>query len=301
MTERANELLVPFDFEDRELLQESLNGGVIHVPHRGPRRELVQLAEQNARHLMEEFKLATFEADTRAGDPVYELGRELGLQKLPRSMVCFDISTAQGTDTVGSCVWFENGRPRRGEYRKFKVKTVVGTDDFASMHEVVTRYFRRRLDQNDPLPDLIVIDGGKGQLSAAHDALSALGLGNHPLISLAKREEEIFIWGRSEPLRLSRRSPALRVLQQLRDEAHRFAITFNRKRRSMRTVTSELLSIPGIGPVKRRTLLRAFGSVQGVRNATDEQIAELPGFNLDAARRLKEALAATDAIAPPPS
>jgi excinuclease ABC subunit C len=301
MTERANELLVPFDFEDRELLQESLNGGVIHVPHRGPRRELVQLAEQNARHLMEEFKLATFEADTRAGDPVYELGRELGLQKLPRSMVCFDISTAQGTDTVGSCVWFENGRPRRGEYRKFKVKTVVGTDDFASMHEVVTRYFRRRLDQNDPLPDLIMIDGGKGQLSAAHDALSALGLGDRPLISLAKREEEIFIWGRSEPLRLSRRSSALRVLQQLRDEAHRFAITFNRKRRSMRTVTSELLSIPGIGPVKRRTLLRTFGSVQGVRSATEEQIAELPGFNLDTARRLKEALAATDTFAPPSS
>lgn len=290
MPERARELLVPFDFADRELLEVSLDGGKVLVPQRGPRRELVALAEQNARHLLEELKLASMEADERAGNPVYELGRELGLQKLPRSMVCFDISTAQGTDTVGSCVWFDNGRPKRAEYRKFKVKTVEGTDDFASMHEVVTRYFTRRLEEQAPLPDLIVIDGGKGQLSFAHAALEQLGLGDRPLISLAKREEEIFIWGRAEPLALSRRSPALRVLQQLRDEAHRFAITFNRKRRTMRTVTSELLSIPGIGPVKRRALLRAFGSIQGVRDASEDAIAQLPGFNAATARKIKAAL-----------
>ena len=290
--ERATELLVPFDFEDREAIESSMTGTRVVAPQRGPRRELVDLAQQNARHLLEELKLATLESEERATNPVYELGRELGLQRLPRSLVCFDISTAQGTDTVGSCVWFENGRPRRAEYRKFKVKSVVGTDDFASMHEVVGRYFRRRLDEQKPLPDLIVIDGGKGQLGAAASAVQALGLESLPLISLAKREEEIFVQGRAEPIRLSRRSPGLRMLQQARDEAHRFAVTFNRKRRSMRTVTSELLSIPGIGPSKRRALLRTFGSVQGVRDASIDQIAALPGFSADSARRLQESLAA---------
>lgn len=300
MPERASELVLPFDFPDRELIEEALPGERIHIPQRGVRRELVELAEQNARHLLEELKLASAESDVRAGEPVYELARELSLHKLPRTMVCFDISTTQGTDTVGSCVFFENGRAKRGEYRKFKVKTVIGTDDFASMNEVVTRYFNRRKEDGKPLPDLIVVDGGKGQLSAAHEALDSIGLGDHPLISLAKREEEIFVWGRAEPLRLSRRSPALRLLQQIRDEAHRFAVTFNRKRRSMRTVTSELLSIPGVGPVKRRQLIRVFGSVQGVRDASLDDIAALPGFTKVSAQRLKDQLAASDATAAPP-
>jgi len=296
MQERARQVLLPFDFPDRELIEQSLPDSRIHIPQRGPRRELIDLAEQNARHLLEELKLASSDADERAGDPVYELGRELGLQRLPRSLVCFDISTAQGTDTVGSCVWFENGRPKRAEYRKFRVKTVEGSDDFASMHEVVRRYFERRKNDEKPMPDLVVIDGGKGQLSAAHAALEGLALADRPLISLAKREEEIFIWGREEPLRLSRRSPGLRLLQQARDEAHRFAVTYNRKRRSMRTVTSELLKIRGIGPVKRRLLLKEFGSVQGVRDAGEEAIAKLPGFNLDRARKLLESLSATSPI-----
>jgi len=296
MQERARQVLLPFDFPDRELIEQSLPDSRIHIPQRGPRRELIDLAEQNARHLLEELKLASSEADERAGDPVYELGRELGLQRLPRSLVCFDISTAQGTDTVGSSVWFENGRPKRAEYRKFRVKTVEGSDDFASMHEVVRRYFERRKNDEKPMPDLVVIDGGKGQLSAAHAALEGLALADRPLISLAKREEEIFIWGREEPLRLSRRSPGLRLLQQARDEAHRFAVTYNRKRRSMRTVTSELLKIRGIGPVKRRLLLKEFGSVQGVRDAGEEAIAKLPGFNLDRARKLLESLSATSPI-----
>jgi excinuclease ABC subunit C len=296
MQEKARQLLLPFDFPDRELIEQALPDSRIVIPQRGPRRDLIALAEQNARHLLEELKLSSMEAEERAGDPVYELGRELGLQRIPRSLVCFDISTTQGTDTVGSCVWFENGRPKRSEYRKFKVKTVEGTDDFASMHEVVRRYFDRRIKDEKPLPDLIVIDGGKGQLSAAHAALQELGIADRPLISLAKREEEIFIWGREEPLKLSRRSPALRLLQQARDEAHRFAVTYNRKRRSMRTVTSELLKVPGIGPVKRRQLLKEFGSVQGVREAGEEAIAKLPGFNPDRARKLLESLAATSPV-----
>jgi len=290
--ERAAELLVPFDFEDREAVEASMTGTRVVAPQRGPRRELVDLAQQNARHLLEELKLSTLESEERATSPVYELGRELGLQRLPRSLVCFDISTAQGTDTVGSCVWFENGRPRRGEYRKFRVKSVVGTDDFASMREVVGRYFRRRVDEKKPLPDLAVIDGGKGQLGAAAEAVHELGLETLQLISLAKREEEIYVLGRADPVRLSRRSPGLRMLQQARDEAHRFAVTYNRKRRSLRTVTSELLSIPGIGPSKRRLLLQSFGSIQGVRNATVDQIAALPGFSAASAQRLLDVLEA---------
>ena len=293
--ERARELLIPLELEEREIVEESLEGAKIHTPQRGPRRELVDLATQNARHLLEEARLTGEETDERAGDPVYELQRQLGLQRVPRALVCFDISHAQGTDTVASCVWFQNGRPYRAEYRKFKVRDVQGIDDFASMHEVVTRYFRRRLDEGKALPDLVVIDGGKGQLNAAHAALEALGLGGLSLISLAKREEEIFMVGRSESLRLTRRSPALRILQQARDEAHRFAITFQRKRRAIRTVTSELLRIPGVGERKRRQLLEAFGSLEGVRTAPPEAIAALPGFSLKSAAKIQAALLGPDA------
>ncbi len=302
-TERGEELLIPFDFEDRPLLEEALGKTHVRIPERGSRRELIDLAEQNARHLLEEFKLAGLEADERAADPVYDLARELGLHKIPRSLVCFDMSTAQGRDNVGSIVWFENGRPRRSEYRTMKVKTVDeshGPDDFASMREVVTRYFRRRLDEKKALPDLVVVDGGKGQLSSAAEALKELGLDALPLISLAKREEEIFVNGKSEPMRLARRSPALRLLQQARDEAHRTAVTYNRKRRTIRTVTSELLKIPGVGPVKRRALLTVFGSIQGVRAATPEQVAELPGWSLSAAAKMLDALKQSDPTAPSP-
>ena len=291
---RARDLLIPIEFEDRPLFEEALAGSTrVLIPQRGPKRELVDLAEQNARHLLEEFKLAGQETDERAADPVYELGRELGLEKLPRSLVCFDNSTAQGKDSVGSVVWFENGRPRRAEYRTMRVKSVdetAGPDDFQSMREVVGRYFRRRLDESKGLPDLVVVDGGKGQLSAAAEALDALELHALPLVALAKREEELFMRGRSEPLRLSRRSPALRLLQQARDEAHRTAVGYNRKRRTLRTVTSELLRIPGIGPIKRRALLTVFGSLQGVRDASIEQIAAVEGFSEARARTVLAAL-----------
>src|SRR6185436_7088009 len=187
LEDRAKELYAPFDFEDRELFEQSLDHTSVVVPQRGPKRELIDLAEQNARHLLEEALLEGDETEERAGDPVYELQRQLGLQRVPRALVCFDISHAQGTDTVASCVWFQNGRPFRGEYRKFKVKTVEGVDDFASMREVVQRYFRRRIDESKRMPDLVVIDGGKGQLSAAQEALAALGMNELPIVSLAKR------------------------------------------------------------------------------------------------------------------
>ena len=299
-TDRAPELLVPMDFEDRPLLEESLRTTKVRIPQRGPRRELLDLAEQNARHLLEEFKLASSEADERATNPVYELQRELGLTRVPRSLVCFDISTNQGTDTVASCVWFENGRPRRSEYRKFRIKTVEGSDDFASMREVTGRYFRRRVEEGKPLPDLVMVDGGRGQLSAAQQALAEVPV-EVPLISLAKKDEEVFIPGRTESLRLPRRSPALRLLQQARDEAHRFAITFNRVRRSARTVTSQLLELPGIGPKRRRALLMAFGSLEGVRGASPEAIAAVPGFSVASANRLLDALRDATVGTPPPA
>src|SRR4051812_46671094 len=299
LEERAHELVIPFEVPDRDILEESLERTKIHVPQRGPRRDLIELAQQNARHLLEEARLTGDEpTEERAGDPVYELQRQLGLQKVPRSFVCFDISHAQGTDTVASCVWFQNGRPYRAEYRKFKVKTVEGIDDFASMNEVVGRYFKRRIEEERPLPDLVLIDGGKGQLNAAADALKELDLASLPIASLAKREEEIFLLGRSESLRLPRRSPALRMLQQARDEAHRFAITFQRKRRTVRTITSELLRIPGVGDSKRRLLLTTFGSLQGIRDATAEQIGALPGFSVKSGQRILDALKQSDALAP---
>jgi excinuclease ABC subunit C len=299
---RARELLLPFEFEDRPLFEEALAGEAkVLIPQRGSKRELLDLAEQNARHLLEEFKLAEQETDERAADPIYELGQALGLEKLPRAIICFDNSTSQGKDSVGGIVWFDNGRPRRSEYRTMKVKSVeeaAGPDDFQSMREVVGRYFRRRLDEHRPLPDLIVVDGGKGQLSAADSALQELQLGHVPLIGLAKREEEVFVRGRRESLRLSRRSPALRLLQQIRDEAHRTAVTYNRKRRTMRTITSELLKIPGVGPMKRRALLQAFGSLQGVKEATVEQIAALEGFSEASARKLLAGLGALNTDSP---
>ena len=297
---RARDVLVPFSFDDMDILQQSLQSGVagcnIRVPQRGPRRALIDLADQNARHLLEEFKLAAFEADERAADPVYELQRELGLPKLPRSFVTFDISHAQGTDVVGSAVWFENARPKRAEYRKFKVATFEGNDDFRAMNEVVSRYFARRIAEDKTLPDLAVIDGGKGQLGAAKEAFETVGVTGVGLISLAKKNEEIFLPSRSDPVRLARRSPALRMLQQARDEAHRFAVTFQRQKRSARTITSELLKISKVGPSKRKALLSSFGSVQGVREATVEQIAALPGFGVESAQHILRSLGVTVVI-----
>jgi excinuclease ABC subunit C len=296
----ARDLFVPFEFADQELFGTLAPGTTVRIPQRGQRRELLDMAEQNARHLLEEFKLEGLEADERAADPVYDLGRELGLQRIPRSIVCFDNSTSQGKDNVGAVVWFENGRPRRAEYRTMKVQALAsetaGPDDFASMREVVFRYFRRRVEEQKSLPELVVIDGGKGQLSAAVEALTELELTALPVVALAKREEEVFVRGRSEPLRLPRRSAALRLLQRVRDEAHRTAVGYNRKRRTIRTVTSELLRIDGVGPARRRALLAKFGSLQGVREATPEAIAEVQGFSLTSAARILASLRASDPV-----
>ena len=295
LDQRADRVLVPFAPDDLDSLQALASEVTWHVPQRGTGAKLVELADQNARHLLESLMIESFDIEERAADPVYALGRDLGLTVVPRSFVCIDISTNQGRDTVGSLVWFEAGRPKKSEYRRFKIKAAAQQDDFAAIHEVVTRYLTRRRNENKPIPDLIVIDGGKGQLSAALDAARLLGLENIPMASLAKREEEIFLPGQSEGLKLSRRSPSLKLVQRARDEAHRFAISFSRKRRSERTITSELLSIPGIGPNRRRALLEHFGSLAGVKMATPAEIAAVPGFSVTLAERILDRLRGTAA------
>jgi excinuclease ABC subunit C len=283
---RARRLVVPFPPADWEALRELLPETEWNVPQRGTGLRWLELADGNARHLLESLRIESFETEERAEDPVYALGRDLGLNVVPRSLICVDISHNQGRDTVGSLVWFEAGRPKKSEYRKFKIQGVGQQDDFAAIQEVLTRYLTRRRDEQLPMPDLIVIDGGKGQLSAAGEAAAALGLGDIPMISLAKREEEVFLPGRSESLRLPRRSPSLRLLQRARDEAHRFGLAYNRNRRTRRTITSELLNIPGVGPTRRRLLLERFGSLAGVKSASVSELATVPGFSTRLAERV---------------
>jgi excinuclease ABC subunit C len=284
--DRARRLVLPFPPADWEPLRELLPNTDWTVPQRGTALRWLQLADGNARHLLESLRIESFETEERAEDPVYALGRDLGLSAVPRSLVCVDISHNQGRDTVGSLVWFEAGRPRKSDYRKFKIQGIGQQDDYAAIQEVITRYLTRRRDEQLPMPDLLVIDGGKGQLNAALEAAAALELGQIPMIGLAKREEEVFLPGRSESLRLPRRSPSLRLLQRARDEAHRFGLAYNRKRRTQRTITSELLNIPGVGPTRRRLLLERFGSLAGVKSASVSELATVPGFSVRLAERV---------------
>lgn len=283
------EILLPVDFEDCALLQALLSeraGRTVHarVPRRGEKVRLIELAEQNARHLLEEKRMLGRTVAERAPDALYELQEALELETVPRFLVCFDISHTQGSETVASTIGFSNGEPNKAEYRHMRIKGDWGNDDFRSMNEAVARYFRRRIEEGKVLPDLVVIDGGKGQLSAAIAALEALDLGTQSVVSLAKRDEEVFLRGRSDPIRLPRRSQALRVLQRARDEAHRFAVSYNRKLRTKRTVRSELATIPGVGSARQRLLLERFGSMRALKTASEAEIARLPGFGPALAR-----------------
>jgi excinuclease ABC subunit C len=284
-------VLLPRSVEDREVLAEILSEAAgrrvaVTAPQRGENRRLIELAEQNARQVLEDRVTALAYAADRAEDALFSLQDELDLKVVPRLMVCFDVSHTQGTETVASVVAFENGEPRRAEYRHMRIKGEWGNDDFRSMQEAVSRYFRRRREEERPFPDLAVVDGGKAQLGAAVAALDALGLADVPVIALAKREEEVFVPGQAEPVRLDRRNRALHLLQRIRDEAHRFAVRYNRKLRSRRTIRSDLGEIPGIGPRRQTVLLRRFGSLQGVREATKEEIARVPGFSEALASRI---------------
>ncbi len=284
---KGRRVVLPFPPNELEKIGELLPEAKWLLPRRGVNHRLIELADQNARHLLESLKIESLETDERVEDPVYALGRDLGMTVVPRSLVCVDISTSQGKDTVGSLVWFDGGRPKKSEYRRFKINgEEARQDDFAAVHQVVSRFVARRVAEKKKLPDLMIVDGGKGQLNAALEALSEQGVEALPVASLAKRDEEIFLPGCKESLRLPRRAPSLKLLQRARDEAHRFAVSYNRKRRAARTLTSELLSIPGVGPSRRRLLLERFGSLAGVRLATVEEIAALPSFSVRLAERI---------------
>jgi excinuclease ABC subunit C len=225
-----------------------------------------------------------------------ELAEALDLPRLPRRIECFDNSNIQGTNPVASMIVFEDGRPAKKEYRRFTIKTVEGPDDFASMKEVVGRRFRRAAEADEEqegkwtaLPDLVIIDGGKGQLNAALEALDAVGM-QVPIVGLAKENEELFLPGQPFPVLLPRDSQALYLVQRVRDEAHRFAITFHRQRRSKATFQSRLDEIPGVGPKRKKALLRTFGSVKAIKEAPIEELSKVDGISKTLAEQIKSAI-----------
>jgi excinuclease ABC subunit C len=264
------DILSPVDFEDRteleELLSEKRGSRVeILVPQRGEKRSLIDLAAQNAQQsFVQRFRVLKPQAKA-----VQEaLQDALGLPDIPKRIECFDISHIQGAETVASMVVWEDGAMNKNAYRKFIVRTVTGVDDFASMREVVTRRYKRLHDENRPFPSLVLVDGGLGQLHAAAQALEELGITNQPLAAIAKKEEIIYVFGQEDdPVVLDRHSPVLHLVQMVRDESHRFAVTFHRKRRQMRDRKSELLEIPGVGERTRQRLIQHFGSVRAVQQA----------------------------------
>jgi excinuclease ABC subunit C len=269
------------DAEDAELLEAWLSDRAgrrvqVMVPKRGDKRGLVDLAVRNARIA---YQARLIDTGLSQYDALETLRSALALPAIPRRIECFDISTIQGSETVASMVVCEDGKMRKGEYRKYRISPAnhAGSDDFAAMNEVVTRRYRKLLDQGGPFPDLILIDGGKGQLSAAYDALRQLGLANLIAVGIAKKEELLYMRDREAPIVFEKDDPALRLVQQIRDEAHRFAVTFHRKARSMRDLRSELDSVPGIGPRRRKALLVAFGSLAGVRRASREELTSVVG------------------------
>jgi excinuclease ABC subunit C len=269
-------IYLPTDFEDREMLEEVLSDQLaatgaratrvhIEVPSRGEKRSLIDLAGNNAKQSYDQ-RFRVMKPNTRAIQDA--LQDALSLADRPERIECFDISHIQGAETVASMVVWEDGRMKKSDYRKFIIKTVQGVDDFASMREVVTRRYKRLQEENKKMPSLILIDGGLGQLHAAAQALESLEIINQPLASIAKREEIIYVYGQEdEPVVLDHHNPVLHLVQQIRDEAHRFAVTFHRKRRQMRDRSTELLQIPGVGESTTRRLLEHFGSVQAVKQA----------------------------------
>jgi excinuclease ABC subunit C len=267
---------VPVDFADRATLAGLLAEHTKHrveiaVPQRGEKRSLVDLAGQNAKQSYDQ-RFRVLQPSRKATQEA--LQDALTLEDLPRIIECFDISHIQGAETVASMVVWEDGEMKKSAYRKFKIKTVEGVDDFASMREVVTRRYKRVVDEKQPMPSLILIDGGVGQLHAAAAALESLGLTTQPLASIAKREEIIYLYGQEdEPVVLDRRSPVLHLVQRIRDESHRFAISYHRKRREMRDRDSELLAIPGVGARTRQRLLEHFGSLRSIATANLESLA----------------------------
>ena len=300
-------VLVPYlppDAAELVTFLESRRGHKVElaVPQRGERRELMDLASRNAADVLARDQARWLADEGKTLAALEELAGALSLPSPPLRIECYDISTIQGTNTVGSMVVFEEGRPRSGEYRRFRVKSAAVApgrpDDFASHREVLRRRFFRALEAEEGvaeelrwrLPDLVVIDGGLGQVNVAREVLDSLGLTDMPAIGLAKEREEIFLPGLNQPLVLPATSQALYLLQRLRDEAHRFAITYHRKLRAKQQVKSLLDEVQGVGPARKRALLRVFGSTKQMRGATVDQIASVPGISRSLAEKIHQGL-----------
>jgi excinuclease ABC subunit C len=290
----------PADAADLEAYLGGRRGAAVrfHVPQRGEKRELLELASRNATETLarEHARWLADQGKTLAA--LEELAEALGLAGPPLRIECYDISNLQGAQSVGSMVVFEDGRPRTGEYRRFRIKTVQGPNDYASHQEVLRRRFKRAKSGEEGseeelrwrLPDLVVIDGGKGQLSAAKEVLAELGYDDLAVVGLAKEREEIFLSDREQPVLLPTTSPALYLMQRLRDEAHRFAITYHRSLRARAATHSAFDDLPGVGPKRRAALLRVFGSARRVREAPLEQVAAVPGIGAALAAKIKAGL-----------
>jgi excinuclease ABC subunit C len=306
------EILMPREVEQARIIESWLRGKrgsrvTLRVPRRGKGKEVIQLATENAVETLSALR-TQWEADqNRQTEALAELQEALGLAEPPGRIEGYDISTFYGTATYGSMVVFVHGVPRKGEYRRFKVRTVVEhSDDYSSLQEVLRRRFRRVVAERDKedddkgatkvdasfavMPDLILIDGGKGQLNAAVEVLSEYGLDHLPIFGLAKREEEIFVPGQDQSIRLPRNAQGLFLVQRIRDEAHRFAITAHRRARNKMGLASTLEAIPGVGPQRRKALLTAFGSMDKIRAATVQELVAVPGITLKVAQRIKESL-----------
>jgi excinuclease ABC subunit C len=295
-------ILVPVEFPDRALLAEILTERTgrrveILAPQRGEKRSLVDLVCQNAKQSYDQ-RFRVLQPGMKAIQEA--LQDALTLEELPRRIECFDISHIQGAETVASMVVWEDGAMKKSDYRKFQVKTVTGVDDFASMREVIQRRYKRLQEEKKPFPSLILIDGGLGQLHAAYSALEEIGVTLQPLASIAKREEIIYVYGQeNEPVVLDRRSPVLHLMQRIRDESHRFAVTYHRKRRQMRDRESELLSIPGVGPRTRQRLIEHFGSVRGIKQAAPDALtAVVNAATAEKIRNYFDAAATSTAVLP---
>ena len=280
--EIPKEILIEVEPLEKELLEEWLNQKAerkvkIFIPQRGELKALVMMCKENANLQLKEIQLQKMKKDGNVPFALSALQRDLRLKVLPRRIECFDISNIQGSDSVASMVVFVDGKPKKSEYKKFIIKEVEGPDDFASMQEVIRRRYTRLLENKDPIPELIMVDGGKGQLSSAIEILDSLGIKQYNIIGLAKRLEEVFFPENSEPESIPKTSSGIKLLQQIRDEAHRFAITFHRARRSKRTITTELTEIKGIGKATALTLLSELGSVEKIKNSNTETISKIIG------------------------
>jgi excinuclease ABC subunit C len=291
-------LLLQHPAEDAAVLQGWLSGKrgsrvIIQSPRRGSKKELVGIVAENARQGLEQLKIKQMASPRALSAALEEIQKELNLPRLPARIEGYDISDIQGAAAVGSLVVFEQGKPKPANYRRFRIKTVSGVDDYAMLGEVLKRRFKRGSQASDSwtvMPDLVLIDGGKGQLSAALTAMREVGADSIPAASLAKENEEIFIPGRSKPIVLPRSSPGLQLLQRLRDEAHRFALGYHQRVRRKQTFASVLDSVPGIGPRRKRALLRQFGSVKAIREAPLEELAGVKGMTRNLAKKMKEYL-----------